>query len=781
MYIERKFANKTYQLKPICSENVVINLSSKSLTEDEITLLSKGLTFCPTPGEPDFGQIWTDLKSFFRKLRLKQHFAQDKNESFSSNANFSTQDTQSDEYDDRTDHDKEIDKKFKASSNWEPKGDQTLETFIQAVTNDFGKMSPMRPRHSNLTDSESKSLKALKEDQSIVIKKADKGSAVVVMDGPDYVREAERQLSDQNFYLSTTHDKTAEFSVEISKILTDLLELEEISWENHLSLNPVKPRTAQFYFLPKVHKPNITGRPIVSGNGCPTEQISAFVDEHIKRYVPLLPSYVRDTTDFIKKIESIVLPEQCLLATMDVTSLYTNIPNHEGKTAIHRTLVEHNYRDRLSKKGLLLLLETVLHKNNFDFNGKHYHQIGGTAMGTKLAPSYACLFMGVLEKALLKKYRREHPLKPVPSTYLRFIDDIFMVFPGSKHDFDCFINFANTFHPTIKFTTECSNTDVVFLDTRVIRKGQSLYTTLYTKETDTHSYLHYDSSHPRHTKEHGPYGQFLRLKRNCPQPEDFKTNADKMEIDYKKRGYPDKIVRTERRKAETVERKTILHPTVLRTKKERVPLVIPFNPMNPPVMTSILKHWDILKIDPDNAEIFKEKPLLAHRRCPNLRDKLVRAALPDKEKDKGINPNRIRQMNHCTHKNCPLRRNFLRTDNFKSHTTKRTYKKWHVGNCTTKNVVYMLTCTLCGKQYVGQTKRELKVRIGEHLYNIKKHHDTPVAQHFNHTNHSADNLRCEIIEALKTDPEDSDSRLSRETHWIHQLQTLHPNGMNVRD
>ena len=93
----------------------------------------------------------------------------------------------------------------------------------------------------------------------------------------------------------------------------------------------------------------------------------------------------------------------------------------------------------------------------------------------------------------------------------------------------------------------------------------------------------------------------------------------------------------------------------------------------------------------------------------------------------------------------------------------------------------MLTCTVCRKQYVGQTKRELKIRVGEHLYNIKKHHDTPVAVHFNSTNHSAENLRCEILEAIKGDPEDSTQRLSRETHWIHQLQTLHPNGMNVKD
>ena len=72
--------------------------------------------------------------------------------------------------------------------------------------------------------------------------------------------------------------------------------------------------------------------------------------------------------------------------------------------------------------------------------------------------------MDDLEKSLIKQYKREHPLKPAPSTYLWFIDNIFMVFPGSKPDFEFFVEYANTFHPTIKFTAEHSETEVVFLD-----------------------------------------------------------------------------------------------------------------------------------------------------------------------------------------------------------------------------------------------------------------------------------------------------------------------------
>jgi hypothetical protein len=124
-------------------------------------------------------------------------------------------------------------------------------------------------------------------------------------------------------------------------------------------------------------------------------------------------------------------------------------------------------------------------------------------MGTKLAPSYANLFMGHLEKKLLQG----SPTKI--NTFLRFIDDIFLILPEIEY----FIAYSNSIHPTIKFTAEWSPSKVVFLDTIVKREGKSLYTDLYTKETDTPSYLHYTSSHPKHMKEKGSFGQFLRLRR----------------------------------------------------------------------------------------------------------------------------------------------------------------------------------------------------------------------------------------------------------------------------
>ena len=84
---------------------------------------------------------------------------------------------------------------------------------------------------------------------------------------------------------------------------------------------------------------------------------------------------------------------------MDVSSLYTNIPNDAGISASAEIL--NNFRPQKNLKptnnSIIKLLEMVLKKNNFSFNGNHFIQVGGTAMGTKAAVAYACTYMGNYE------------------------------------------------------------------------------------------------------------------------------------------------------------------------------------------------------------------------------------------------------------------------------------------------------------------------------------------------------------------------------------------------
>ena len=479
--ISIKFRNKTYVIDTQSqTSRCVINLSSRVLSHDEKNLLSKGLKFCPTPGEPSPYNIHEDLRAFFRRMRLKAHFNDNEDNISLSQSSQPLFSQTIDSQDNVADLKGTL--RFKEKSTWEPGEeyrDPVLETFFKSVQDDIGKYIPREPRDKNLSPSEKAAMKSLADDCSITIKKADKGAAVVIMDTEDYIWEAKRQLSDTNYYLPQSEDLTEHHVEKVQDFLLHLRDNGEIDEHLRIILDPAGARTARFYFLPKIHKKDVKGRPIISGNGSPTEKISAFVDDHLRQYVQNLPSFVRDTTDFIKKVEGLETFDNTYLVTMDVSSLYTNIPNHEGITAVHHT-VQQNDLGQLNKSSLIELLKLVLHLNNFEFNGEHFLQIGGTSMGSRTAPSYANIFMGNLEKRLLERAPAQ------PRIYLRYIDDIFMVFDGPEQELIDLIEYFNQSHPTIKFTAEYSKKEVSFLDTWVkIGQNNKIYFDLYTKPTDT--------------------------------------------------------------------------------------------------------------------------------------------------------------------------------------------------------------------------------------------------------------------------------------------------------
>eukprot|EP00061_Rhincodon_typus_P019121 g9303.t1 len=81
---------------------------------------------------------------------------------------------------------------------------------------------------------------------------------------------------------------------------------------------------------------------------------------------------------------------------MDVQSLYTCIPHTDGLKALHFCLSRKHYQSP-STDTLIRLAELVLTINNFSFNSSNFLQTNGVAIGTRMGPSYACLFVGYVE------------------------------------------------------------------------------------------------------------------------------------------------------------------------------------------------------------------------------------------------------------------------------------------------------------------------------------------------------------------------------------------------
>ena len=128
-------------------------------------------------------------------------------------------------------------------------------------------------------------------------------------------------------------------------------------------------------------------------------------------------------------------------------------------------------------------------------------------MGTRVAPTYAVIFMNWFEKTYVYSYK-----KP-PCIWFRFIDDVWGIFRGSKKELDDFISHLNSSHSSIKFIVEISKEKVTFLDVITYVNNNKIETTLYIKPTDNHGYLDFSSSHPAHNKTSIPYSVHQNKKK----------------------------------------------------------------------------------------------------------------------------------------------------------------------------------------------------------------------------------------------------------------------------
>ena len=145
------------------------------------------------------------------------------------------------------------------------------------------------------------------------------------------------------------------------------------------------------------------------------------------------------------------------------------------------------------------LAHQVLTKNYFTFNKQLYIQKQDTAIGTRMAPNYAIIFKHYLESNILSSTTMK------PKTWLRFIDDIFMIWQHGIQALKQLMNMINNYHPTIKFTYEYHKQEIPYLDTTVYKtEDNQLFTRDYHKPTDNKQYLHFHSAHPQKTKRISP-------------------------------------------------------------------------------------------------------------------------------------------------------------------------------------------------------------------------------------------------------------------------------------
>lgn len=407
----------------------------------------------------------------------------------------------------------------------------------------------------------------------------------------------------------------------------------------------------------------------------------------------------------------------------------------------------------------------VLKKNNFTFQGEHYLQTNGTAMGTKMAPSYANIFMGKVEKQLLE-CSIEKPL-----SWYRFIDDVDMKWDKGDQELQTFITNANNQHPTIKFTHETSNSTINFLDTSSTLSAGIINTDIYSKPTDTHQYLSPESCHPPHCTKSIPYSQALRIRRICSSEDTAKQRLGQLKGHLKRRGYKHKNIKNSFRKAESIPRSSLLTYKE-KQKSKRIPCVLTYHPCLRNSFKTIRDHWTAIEKHSKLSKIFPEPPMIAFKQPNSLRNILVRADLSK--------PNHtVGNCQPCGDKRCKCCNQLQHSSTFHSKTTEKTYKIFCNVNCKSSNVIYVLECPICGLQYVGESMQPFHKRLNGHRSDLTKKPYIPVSQHFRLPDHDLkdfDHMKILVIEQDCT--WQNRQRENREKFWIKTLGVLHPDGIN---
>ena len=178
------------------------------------------------------------------------------------------------------------------------------------------------------------------------------------------------------------------------------------------------------------------------------------------------------------------------------------------------------------------------------------------------------------------------------------------------------------------------------------------------------------------------------------------------------------------------------------------------------------------------------KIIFGQRQNKNLSDHLVRASTKTKTQHKTyILTHPCKRPSLCRY--CPK---INRSGQVISKTTGQQLTTITNINCQSSNIIYLITCTTCGIQYVGQTKNRLLTRFQGHHYDIKNHNDTTVSRHFNKCPSSQpaafDGLEISILSFIKNPADSGAGQLERdreEKRWIHRLASVVPMGLNLMD
>ena len=246
----------------------------------------------------------------------------------------------------------------------------------------------------------------------------------------------------------------------------------------------------------------------------------------------------------------------------------------------------------IATKVITTFLALIVSLNNFIFNSKHFLKTKGSAMAAICAPSYANILIDHFERKYI------YPLIEGKSlTYFRYIDDVILIWIGTKNELNQFLKNLNKKCPSIKSDYKASKNRIVFLDTEIYLHNSKFDTKIYRKETDRQNYLDIKSEHTKSLKDSLPYSKAIRMKGISSNQEDLNNILKEMKNNFVKQKYRSSLISKHLERISLLNRIDLITENKTPQKSNRTPLLVKYNRFLPNITKTIRKNWNILQVN----------------------------------------------------------------------------------------------------------------------------------------------------------------------------------------
>jgi hypothetical protein len=324
-----------------------------------------------------------------------------------------------------------------------------------------------------LDDSTRYVIKGLKEKigkEELILTKADKGNAMVIMKESVYDAKVAEVLEKCGAKVNENFDFTGHVK-EVRNVInrSEFIVKGPSQKKAILIPNPVPPL---LYGLPKVHKEGTPMRPVVSFISSPTYLLAKLLDRWFKSNVQFDSPYsVKNSISLIDKIKDIILPPGFIFCSFDAIGLFPSIPKAVTIQCMGELLVKAEIPHNVIGE-FFDLLKICWSPNFCKFRGKFYEfpEEVGIPIGSPLGSIISEIFMFRFERDL---FSSGHPLLGHVLYWVRYVDDVLCTWIGPRDRINEFLKYLNTLYPSVQFTSEVGGPNINFLDLSIsARDGQ---------------------------------------------------------------------------------------------------------------------------------------------------------------------------------------------------------------------------------------------------------------------------------------------------------------------